>query len=160
MKKYIAMLCMLTGSTYAQINWTNVPDHFAWPAGRRAINVQMSGIQTQLNDSATAFASAVVLTNQVVAPTNTEILAGGQFAYVLVTTTVSNQISIAAPAASGQSMVLINAGTNRVTIHEASPLQMAGNVNLDQYDSISFYSVKHASPWIGTNWIENARKDN
>lgn len=53
----------------------------------------------------------------------------------------------------GDLLVVINTGTNTVTITDTGTMKLAGNAALGQYDSLMLI-------FDGTNWVEIARADN
>jgi hypothetical protein len=61
--------------------------------------------------------------------------------------------SVAGVATAGRVVVLINIGSNTITLTDTGTLKLSGNIALGQYDSVSLLSD-------GTNWIQLATSNN
>lgn len=61
--------------------------------------------------------------------------------------------SVAGVGTAGRVVVLINAGSNTITLTDTGTLKLSGNVALGQYDSVTLLSD-------GTNWIQVSTANN
>lgn len=61
--------------------------------------------------------------------------------------------SVAGVATAGRVVVIVNIGSNTITLTDTGTLKLSGNIALGQYDSVSLLSD-------GTNWIQLATANN
>lgn len=71
---------------------------------------------------------------------------------ILTSATAAGTSSIANPTA-GRFVVLVNVGSNTITLTDTGTLKLSGNIALGQYDSVSLLGD-------GTNWVQTATSNN
>lgn len=86
------------------------------------------------------------------------ISAGGTItptgAYHQITSAAANGTSsIAGVSTAGRVLVLVNVGSNTITLTDTGTLKLSGNAALGQFDNITLISD-------GTNWVQLAKTDN
>lgn len=85
------------------------------------------------------------------------ITAGGTITptgtYQRITAAAARGTSSVTGHAAGRILVLVNVGSNTITLTDTGTLKLSGNAALGQYDTITLQSD-------GTNWIELAKANN
>jgi hypothetical protein len=91
------------------------------------------------------------------AATSLTITAGGTITptgtYQRITAAAARGTSSVTGHAAGRILVLVNVGSNTITLTDTGTLKLSGNAALGQYDTITLQSD-------GTNWIELAKANN